>query len=114
MAGNRDCITAVVDDLESGASPIPLRFVAASDLLSPSGGGRRMHVATVYRWAQRGLKGVRLETLKCGGTTVTTRPALLRFIQRLNGIEPSISRLSLNQRNSSFKKAEADLAADGL
>ena len=35
-----------------------------------------VHVATLYRWAQRGLRGIRLETLQIGGTKFTSAAAL--------------------------------------
>lgn len=49
--------------------------------------GSRPHVATLYRWAQRGLRGVRLETIQIGGTTCTSREALQRFFDALTRSE---------------------------
>ena len=46
-------------------------------------GGKRPHVATLYRWAKRGLRGVVLETLQVGGTLCTSREALQRFFESL-------------------------------
>lgn len=45
--------------------------------------GKRPHVATMYRWAQRGLRGVKLETIRVGGTLCTSLEALQRFCARL-------------------------------
>ncbi|MCA9312358.1 MAG: DUF1580 domain-containing protein [Phycisphaerales bacterium] len=45
--------------------------------------GRRIHIATIYRWAQRGCRGVRLETVQVGGTKYTSPEALQRFFDRL-------------------------------
>jgi len=44
-------------------------------------GGRRPHVSTLWRWAHRGVRGDRLEVAALGGTTVTTRAALQRFLE---------------------------------
>lgn len=44
---------------------------------------RRLHVATVFRWAAKGVRGHRLEYLQLGGTRVTTEAALLQFFDRL-------------------------------
>lgn len=41
--------------------------------------GRRLHVSAVYRWAQAGLRGVRLETTCVGGRLATSTQALARF-----------------------------------
>ena len=46
--------------------------------------GSRPHVATMYRWAQRGVKGVRLEALQVGGTLCTSLEALQRFFDILS------------------------------
>lgn len=45
----------------------------------------RVHVSTVWRWTNRGIKGVQLETIKLGGKTLTSQQALTRFIQRTRG-----------------------------
>jgi Protein of unknown function (DUF1580) len=46
-------------------------------------GGKRVNVATLYRWASHGCRGVRLETLQIGGTKCTSLEALQRFFDRL-------------------------------
>ena len=56
---------------------VPLREVPR--LLPPRASGRRIHISAVYRWAQRGVRGIRLETARVGGTTYTSREALQRF-----------------------------------
>jgi hypothetical protein len=43
----------------------------------------RPHLSQVYRWTERGLRGVKLEWLRCGGKRFTSREALTRFYQRL-------------------------------
>ena len=45
--------------------------------------GQRPHIATLYRWATDGLRGVQLETLQVGGTLCTSIEALQRFFERL-------------------------------
>jgi len=49
--------------------------------------GKRPHPSTLFRWASRGLRGVRLETLSVGGTTCTSAAALQRFFQRLTELD---------------------------
>lgn len=56
-------------------------------------GGRRVHISAVYRWIRRGVRGVRLEAIRVGGTMYTSVEALERFAQRLstdlsNCVEP--------------------------
>lgn len=52
--------------------------------LLPRRAGRAMHVSTVYRWAQQGVAGVRLNTCRIGGLLFTSRHSLDAFIDRLS------------------------------
>ncbi len=40
----------------------------------------RPHVATVWRWIQRGVRGVKLDTVLIGGKRYTSTEAIARFI----------------------------------
>jgi hypothetical protein len=42
----------------------------------------RPHIATIWRWIQRGCRGVRLETWLVGGRRFTSLEAIDRFIER--------------------------------
>ena len=48
-------------------------------LLPPRPSGKRVHISAIYRWVQRGIRGIRLEVIRVGGTTYTSREALQRF-----------------------------------
>lgn len=56
---------------------VPLHDVPK--ILPLRGNGKRIHISAVYRWAQRGVRGTRLEVVRVGGTTYTSREALQRF-----------------------------------
>lgn len=43
--------------------------------------GKRPHLSTVWRWAVKGVAGVRLEHGRLGGRIVTSREALNRFAE---------------------------------
>jgi hypothetical protein len=45
---------------------------------------KRPHVSTFYRWAKRGVRGVRLETIRIGGTLCTSVDAMQRFFAALS------------------------------
>jgi hypothetical protein len=62
-------------------SLIPLHDVPRR--LPPRCNGKRIHISAVYRWIQRGVRGVRLESVKIGGTGYTTAEALQRFADQL-------------------------------
>jgi hypothetical protein len=42
------------------------------------------HVATVWRWIQKGIRGVRLESVLIGGMRYTSKEALQRFFEGSN------------------------------
>lgn len=46
--------------------------------------GRRVHISAVYRWLQRGTRGVQLESIRIGGTTYTSTEALARWSRQLS------------------------------
>lgn len=48
--------------------------------------GRRPNVATIWRWAIRGLRGVRLQTIALGRYRYTTRSAIERFIEQTSAV----------------------------
>ena len=75
-----------------------------------------VHVATVWRWATKGVKGILLETLVVGGFRKTSREAVERFIActtaAANG-EDVPSRTS-KQREAAIQAAERELDAAGI
>jgi hypothetical protein len=71
----------------------------------------RPHRSTVIRWADRGVRGVRLTTVTIGGRRYTSRAALARFIARLNGPrsanDPPMSLLRQRQKDLASQRASA-------
>ena len=47
-------------------------------------------VDTIYRWATKGMRGFRLETIRIGGTLCTSHEALQRFFDRLTEADPAV------------------------
>lgn len=92
-----------------------ISFREAVELLPRRRKGRKVHVATLYRWALHGLRGVRLETLQVGGSRATTIEALQRFFRRLeeqpkDGTSPR----SFAKRIRDSERAVQELARDGM
>ncbi|WP_439627648.1 DUF1580 domain-containing protein [Gemmata sp.] len=53
---------------------------------------KNLNPRTLLRWAQRGVRGVKLESLQVGGRLMSTAAALDRFLAALNaGPEPAPS-----------------------
>lgn len=91
----------------------------------PKVNGRRPHASTIWRWARKGISGIRLETLRLGGRFVTSLEALERFSITLAEIEPSGSRTAEStvttpklrtdaQRTKAVADANRELEASGI
>ena len=61
---------------------IPIREVPRH--LPPRPNGKRVHMSACYRWIKRGVRGVRLDSIKIGGSTYTSTEALQRFADHLS------------------------------
>ena len=82
----------------------------------PGQSGGHVNVATVWRWAQRGLRGAKLETLAIGGTLFTSAQALQRFFGRGRPGNDSLVTLVATPaiRKKAIEAAVRELAADGI
>ena len=80
--------------------------------------GKKAHVSTLHRWAQRGVNGIRLETQKLGGVVVTSLEALQRFSERCtNGegeSEGAVTVRTSRARKRAIAKAERELDRAGI
>ena len=59
----------------------------AAKLLPQRRRGKKPHVSTLHRWAGCGLRGIRLETIRIGGTICTSLRALQEFFDQLTANE---------------------------
>lgn len=76
----------------------------------------RPSIRTIWRWMQRGIRGIQLESLVIGGRRYTSREALARFIGRtsevaVSGPLPSKSNVRRLQR---LHQVEEQLDQDGI
>lgn len=60
---------------------IPL--TVAPKHLPQASSGKRVHIATIYRWTLKGLRDVKLETIQADSTRYKLREAIDRFTCRL-------------------------------
>ena len=73
--------------------------------------GKAIHISAIYRWIQKGLKGVKLESIRVGGTSYTSRQALQRFAEKqtqsLQQIQanPNTVQLTSKTRQGQIKRA---------
>jgi hypothetical protein len=66
------------------ASETLITLADAAKLIPRRRRGRKTHVSTLFRWTTIGCRGVRLESLQCGGTRCTSREAMQRFFESLS------------------------------
>jgi hypothetical protein len=86
------------------------KLIRLAHVKRPDGG--RVHVATAFRWAQRGIRGEILETTLVGGQRYTSEEALERFFARATEAaagNPHPVR-SPRQRQAAVNRANAALA----
>ena len=76
---------------------------------------RPIHVSTVHRWRNPGVRGVQLEAIRIGGAWHTTWEAFSRFCSALTAMESGIKpQLGLaSQPNAESQSADSSLATDG-
>lgn len=65
---------------------------AARRWLPPSRTGKPVHSSVLHRWAEKGIRGIRLQTWRVGGQRMTTQAALEEFLQKLNADSPAAER----------------------
>ncbi len=87
----------------------------------PFGNGKRIHTATIWRWCQKGLSGVRLEHVRIGHRICTSMQALSRFSEKLTEAKqlhraPAVKEKPRRgiRRERATSAAHAKLAAEGI
>jgi Protein of unknown function (DUF1580) len=80
--------------------------------------GKRINLATIYRWKSRGISGIRLETVQVAGGSFTTSDALNEFFATSTLAKQKGARVakSGNQLSSSqaSRQRQIDREADQL
>ena len=93
---------------------IPLTEELVPLNLVPRSLPNRPHLSTVFRWISRGVDGVRLEALRCGGRTYTSHEALQRFCDRLTNCRIQ-SQLAVSLPDTErHRAAEEELERKGI
>ncbi|MCA9057569.1 MAG: DUF1580 domain-containing protein [Planctomycetaceae bacterium] len=70
--------------------------------------------ATIARWIQKGVKGIRLETILLGSRRYTSREAILRFIGALNSESHVETLMTREQRQTMTEAAQHELQQAGI
>lgn len=74
-----------------------------------------VNTATVWRWATKGVRGVKLESLTVGGRRVTSAEAFERFIAETNPEATATPPAPTpHQRRKAIEAAERELQEAGI
>lgn len=79
--------------------------------------GKRPHVSTLHRWSTSGCRGVKLETIRFGGTLCTSLEAIQRFANCLTARDrghESAPVVTPARRRREIERANRELDAVGI
>jgi hypothetical protein len=105
----------VFDDVERGEGLITFDAVRKHELVRLPG-QKPPDLASVYRWAQNGRNGVKLEYIQGPRGRATTRSAIMRFLTKMTAAARGESApiRSPKSRARQLAAAEARLQAAGI
>ncbi len=78
----------------------------------PTQNGKRPSVSTIWRWCRKGLRGTRLEYLRCGRRILTSREALDRFFVALAELDQDDTPEKPENANTSESGHPASIQVD--
>lgn len=76
--------------------------------------GRPVHVSTIFRWRSPGVRGVKLEATRVGGSWATSWPAFERFCDRLTAEQTKDEVVCLPLTSGASTNDDAELEKEGL
>ena len=77
-------------------------------------GRNNIALQTLHRWRLHGVRGVKLETILCGGLRYTSREAISRFILAQNANESAVPAITPSQRRRQAETANRLLQEAGF
>jgi hypothetical protein len=75
----------------------------------PTRGGKRLHVATVYRWVTRGIGRHKLQAVRVGGGLATREDWLWTFFNQLGPNGTAVTVRTPRQRERAIERADREL-----
>jgi hypothetical protein len=92
-----------------------LRMAKAAQVRPPGRNNRPTHPSTIARWIHRGVRGVKLEGIRLGGTLYTSIEALQRFADNLSRLDNPTEEVRSTPSASRVRSAEqANALLDNL
>lgn len=107
--------------IDAQVSAEPLVRLSAAPAIVERIGGERVHKSAIYRWTQRGLRGVRLRTTFAGGHRRTCETWIREFFEAVtqaadggNSLPSEPSSRQQRRRAAEIARADAELRKDGI
>jgi hypothetical protein len=72
--------------------------------------GRRPNIASIWRWATKGIRGIRLATIALGRFRYTTESALERFIAETSQLDAGTDRFNSSIKGTAAAKAPPEFS----
>lgn len=97
------------------ASETVVTLTQATGHVPARGKRKKPAVSTLHRWALRGVKGIRLETLMVGATRCTSIEAIQRFCERVTeAVDGPTLSASPRSDDHGTERVERELDAAGI
>ena len=95
-----------------------ISLATAAKMLPGSRGAKHVSPATMFRWCSDGITSaagerVRLEHIRAGGRLLTTKQAMMRFLEALTAVPDAAPVRSPAQRRRDSQKAAKELEKMG-
>lgn len=110
-------MTATLQRIDRITSEGPLGMAEAAKLLGSFRRGRPTHPSTPTRWATKGFRlpsgeNIRLETIRIAGRLMTSRAAVLRFLEAMQ--DPTDNAAPAAMRSPAERRRAAERAGREL
>lgn len=76
--------------------------------------GERKHISTIYRWVNKGIHGVRPDTITIGGTRYTSAEGLSRFFKESTESSEEVFKSGLTAPAEAQRKTQLEATAEEL
>ena len=80
----------------------------------PTREGKPIALSTLHRWVAVGVRGVKLRTVRVGGSRCTARAWLWEFFEALNDPAPHPARRTPRRRERDRERARRELQEAGI
>jgi hypothetical protein len=101
-------------------APVPGPLIRLLDVPDvrwlPRRNGKKLHRSVPFRWAQHGLRGIQLRTLRVGGALCTCEEWLHEFFSAVTAAVPpsrSAGRVAPTKPSAAYERATAELRERG-